>query len=484
MNLRRIAPVLLVSASPLALAACVAADGELSDIESAESAAVVAERNYQGSGMDRFSYESSLGKHEALVYAAAGCRIGEGGGDCPVIVFHHGNGQNGGVQNQFSDCCDITRKIKDGYRPAGLIIAAPARYLGWRDGFVADYTAQQDALLGALGGSYKVRSGAVHVTGLSGGSGPVIAYASKRPHEIASYSIFAGVAGFEACQGSDTRNCVAPADTAALVALPSFWGISSGDPLAGIGSQDGNVRFLLDRGGSLSNVQQYFYCSRAPVARDATYDWFTRVAWDDPSSPSYCGAGLGHIGWKFGYSTETGNPHAVTWWDWVRSTFDGSADPGGDGEDPDPGGEDPCVGSGGVLKNSCFTAVDEGKSEAASRLLDGAIGHEDGAIWLNNKWLFSNEYPVSAYIDLKKAYNVTKLEYFTGTLGSGAELEISYAAESPSSWTVAANSKPSGWNTWSTATNTGFKARYVRVRFLSYAKRFGLSELRLTGSAL
>lgn len=51
-----------------------------------------------------------------------------------------------------------------------------------------------------------------------------LALVAKRPHKVASYSVFAGVASFEACKGSDTRNCVAPADMAALVALPSFWG--------------------------------------------------------------------------------------------------------------------------------------------------------------------------------------------------------------------------------------------------------------------
>ncbi|WP_437665570.1 discoidin domain-containing protein [Sorangium sp. So ce1182] len=494
MSLRLIAPVLMVVASPLALVSCVADDAAPADLTSSDSAAVVTEQNYQGSGMDRFSYASRLGNHEALVYAAEGCRVGDGGSDCPVIVFHHGNGQNGGVQRQFSDCCDVTGKIKGGYRPRGLIIAAPARYLGWSEGAVADATTMQDALLDALAASYKVRPGAVHVTGLSGGSGPVLAYASKRPHKIASYSVFAGVAGFEACQGTDTRNCVAPADMAALVALPSFWGISWGDPIAGIGSQDGNVSFLLEHGGSLSDVRQYLYCRRSPVARDSTFDWFTRVAWQDANDPAYCGEGLGHVGWHYGYSTEAGAPHAVTWWDWARSTFEGAADPGDDGGDADPGGDDggdadpgsggACVGAGGVLKNSCFTAVDEGKSEAASRLLDGTTGNDDATAWLNGKWLFSSDYPAAAYIDLKQPYNVTKLEYFAGNLGGSSELEISYATGSPGNWTVAANSKPAGWSTWSTGTTKSFTARYVRVRFLGYGQRFNVSELRLTGSPL
>ncbi|WP_437960189.1 discoidin domain-containing protein [Sorangium sp. So ce119] len=492
MSLRLLAPVLMVVASPLALVACVAGDAAQADITSAGSAAVVAEQNYKASGMDRFSYQSKLGKHEALVYAAEGCRKDDGGSDCPVILFHHGNGQNGGVQHQLSDCCDITGKIKGGYRPKGLIIAAPARYLGWSEGRVADATTMQDALLDALEDSYKVRPGAVHVTGLSGGSDPVLSYVAKRPRKVASYSVFAGVASFEACKGSDTRNCVAPADMAALVALPSFWGISWGDPLAGIGSQDGNVSFLLEHGGSLSSIQQYLYCRRSPVARDSTFDWFTRLAWEDSSDPAYCGNKLGHIGWHFGYSTEAGDPHAVTWWDWVRSTFDGAADPGGDDGNTDPGGDDgnadpgggACVGAGGVLKNSCFTAVDQGKSEAASRLLDGTTRSDEATAWLNGKWLFSNEYPAAAYIDMKQPYNVTKLEYFAGNLGSSSELEISYATEGPSNWTLAANSKPAGWSTWSTGTTTRFKARYVRLRFLGYGQRFNVSELRLTGSPL
>lgn len=75
-----------------AAAGCSAADdGAFDDETSSASSALIAERNYRSSGMDRFTYASALGGHEALVYAAPGCRKNEAGADCPVIVFHHGD---------------------------------------------------------------------------------------------------------------------------------------------------------------------------------------------------------------------------------------------------------------------------------------------------------------------------------------------------------------------------------------------------------
>ncbi len=225
----------------------------------------------------------------------------------PVVVFRHGLGQFAGSVNRdqlsllYAPAAAGTPPHKvtndSSFRPDAIVVSPQ---LPWNFDETSD---EEVRLMGGLRDylelHYRVDPLAVHITGLSAGTGAVLIHAARGERPLASWSVISN-------QG--WGNAIPDAAAYARIAQIPSWHAANLGTGGDSATQSTLTNLLITNGGGYASngghINSFYFCNSPSLVATNT--------------PVACSSGGGHDAWTKAYSF-TNAYQAVNYWQWIAT---------------------------------------------------------------------------------------------------------------------------------------------------------------------